>query len=488
VSELLQGFQSVLSMSNILIMIIGIITGIIVGALPGLTATMAVALITPLTFGMSTIPAMLLLLGVYCAGIYGGSITAILIHTPGTPSSAATILDGYPMVQKGKSRKALEAAIWASSIAGLISTAVLTFIAPQVAKFALRFGPQEYFALAFFGLTMIISVSSESIIKGIISTLVGLLSSAIGLGPIIGLPRFTLGINSLTAGISLVPALVGLFAIGGILAEGSTKDSKVVVKENIGPHLTFLEIAKALKTVIKSSMIGTFIGALPGTGSAIASFLSYGEAKRSSKNGHLFGTGYYEGVMASEAGNNGVTGATLIPTLTLGIPGDTITAVLLGALMIHGLSPGPKLFRDHREMMFAIFAGLFIINIIMLFIGLFSSSIYCYVINVPKSILHPIIIMLCFLGVFSVSSRIFDVFVMMIFGIIGYFFITFRFPLAPLLLGLVLGPIIESNLRRSLILSGGSMQFIIERPITLIIMIFTIIGVFIAIKKLGKKL
>ena len=483
-AELIQGFYDVLTIPNMLIMLLGIITGIIVGALPGLTATMAVALITPLTFGMNKMPAMLLLLGVYCAGIYGGSITAILIHTPGTPSSAATVIDGYPMVQQGKARKALEASIWASSLAGFISAAALTFIAPQLARFALRFGPPEYFALAVFGLTMIISVSSKSIIKGFISALVGLLASAIGLGPIIGLPRFTFGSNSLSAGISLVPALVGLFAIGEILVKGVKKGDKVVIKDAVGPHLSFREIIGALKTVMKGSLIGTFIGSLPGTGAAIASFLSYSEAKRSSKNAHLFGTGYYEGVMASEAGNNGVTGATLIPTLTLGIPGDTITAVLLGALMIHGLTPGPNLFRNYREIMFAIFAGLFLINVMMLIVGLLGANIYSYVANIPKGILSPIIIVLCFLGCFATASRLYDVVIMMFFGTIGYFFITFRFPLPPLLLGLVLGPIVESNLRRTLILGGGSPLIIITRPITFFIIILAVLGTYFAAKKL----
>ena len=313
---------SLLTFENILWLNVGLAGGIIVGALPGLTGTMAMALLLPLTYGLSSIPGMMLLLGVYCGGIYGGSITAILINTPGTPASAATSLDGYPMAQAGHGLRALHTALAASTIGGLFSVVVLLFLAPPIAQFALKFGPAEYFALALFGLTIIASVGGKSQIKGLLMGFVGLLISCIGIDPMDGVSRFTFGINRMQGGINTIPVLIGLFAITEIMAKArdmnkDTGPAVTIYKEKV----SFTDVLKYKMVLLKSSIIGVFIGAIPGTGAAISSFLAYNEARRGSKHPEEYGRGSEEGIIASETANNAVTGATLIPLLTLGIPG-----------------------------------------------------------------------------------------------------------------------------------------------------------------------
>lgn len=465
------------TIKNLLFINIGLAAGIIIGALPGLTATMGVALLLPLTFGMDSITGMLLILGVYCGGIYGGSITAVLIKTPGTPASAATILDGYIMAKQGRAGEALEMALKASTIAGLFSAFVLLFVAPQLAKFALKFGPPEYFALAVFGLTIISSINSESIIKGLISGMLGMLVSTIGLDPIGGIDRLTFGIDKLAGGINLIPAMIGLFAISEILEKTRTIDHPIGEIEKFKKqNLPWSEVMKYWKTIIKSSAIGTFIGAVPGTGAAIASFLSYNVAKRTSKNPQTFGKGNIEGVAASEAGNNGVTGATLIPLLTLGIPGDTVTAIMLGALMMQGITPGPQLFVRQAYWVYSIMLGLILVNIFMYLQGELFIKAFVNVTRIPSNMLIPILIILCVIGSYAVNNTVFDVGVMLFFGVVGYILTRLDFPITPINIGIILGPLAESNLRRSLSLSEGSYSIFINRPISAIFLLLAIIS------------
>ena len=342
--------QMVFTLPNLLWMNIGIFAGIIVGALPGLTGTMAIALLLPVTYGLDSVTGMMLLLGVYCGGIYGGSITAILINTPGTPASAATSLDGYPLAQKGHALKALHMALSASLVGGLISCAVLLFAAPMIAKFALKFGAAEYFALALFGLTIIAGVGGKSQIKGLLMGFSGLLLSCVGIDSLDGVARFTFGNVNLTAGISQIPVLIGLFAITEIMKK--VRDIHAPIGETVAVQeekIHFSDVLRYWKTLLKSSGIGVFIGAVPGTGAAISSFMAYNEAKRASKTPEEFGQGSEDGLVACEAANNAVTGATLIPLLTLGIPGDTNTAVLLGALTMQGIVAGPTLLTMPEE-------------------------------------------------------------------------------------------------------------------------------------------
>ncbi len=468
--------QNIFTWSNILAMNLGLTAGIMFGALPGLTATMGVALLLPITFGLDPITGITLLLGVYCGGIYGGSITAILIKTPGTPASAATIMDGYTMAQKGQAGKALKMALIASTIAGIFSALMLLFIAPQIAKIALKFGPAEYFSLAIFGLTIISTVSANNIIKGIIMGVLGMFVSMIGLDPIDGISRLTMGNPYLSAGIQLIPALIGLFAISEILSKvrqgNFTRKEKITKFEH--QKITLKEIKDHLRTIIKSSAIGTMIGAIPGTGAAIASFLSYNEAKRVSKTPEKFGTGHMDGVAAAEAGNNGVTGATLIPLLTLGVPGDTVTAILLGALMMQGLTPGPKLFTTHGEIVYTIMVGLILVNVFMYLQASVFVKAFVNVTKIPVNLLVCILMVLCVVGAFAVNSTMFDVKMMMVFGVIGYFMPRFGFPVTPMLLAIILGPMAEFNLRRALILSDGSYGILFSRPISLAFLIISI--------------
>ncbi len=469
--------NSLITLNNLLYINIGLAAGIVIGALPGLTATMGVALLLPLTYGLDPITGVLLLLGVYCGGIYGGSITAILIKTPGTPASAATILDGYPLALHGRAGDALSIALVASTIGGLFSALILLLVAPQLAMFALKIGPAEYFTLALFGLTIISSVSGKSIVKGLIMGVLGMLISCIGLDPIGGFERLTFGIIYLMGGINLIPMMIGLFAIAEILEKARTINLPLeMIGEYRSQKLPKGSILKSLKTILKSAAIGTFIGAVPGTGATIASFLSYNEAKRASKTPEKFGTGHLEGVAASEAGNNGVTGATLIPLLTLGIPGDTVTAVMLGALMLHGITPGPQLFVRQKVWVYSIMIGLFIVNFFMYLQGKFFIKAFINVIKVPVRIMIPALFILCFIGSFAVNNTIFDVVVMLIFGVLAYILNRLDFPITPLVISIILGPIAESNMRRALTISNGSYWIFVSRPISaffLAISIFT---------------
>lgn len=487
-SQLYQAFATVmLNPTNFFFVFIGITAGIIVGALPGLTATMGCALLIPFTFGLEPVKGLLMLLGIFCGGIYGGSISGILIRTPGTPSAAATLLDGYPLSQKGMAGKAIGMATVASFLGGTTGAVVMTFLSPQIAKIGLRFGPPEFFALAIFGLGMIITISGRSLLKGIIAGLFGLLITTVGFDPLSGVPRFTFGSLNLLGGITFIPALIGLFGYAQVFRNIEkililpTVKSKV---ENVLPKLK--EIRASLKTIIKSALIGTFIGSIPGTGCDVAAFVTYGEAKRSSKHPEKFGTGILEGVAAPEAGNNAATGGAMIPMLTLGIPGDAVTAVLLGALTIHGLQPGPLLFRDHLDVIYPIFAGMILAQFILLIVGLSGARFFARMINVDRRILTPIIFFLCVVGSYAMRFSFFDVGLSMIIGVIAYFMEYYGYPVSPILLALILGPMAEQNLRRSLIISHGDPLIFFKRPISavlIIIAMFVMISSYYRIKK-----
>ncbi|GGB31918.1 C4-dicarboxylate ABC transporter permease [Virgibacillus dakarensis] len=483
---LLNSFLAIFEFQNLLFIILGVFLGFIFGSLPGLTATMGVALMLPVTYALEPTTAMLFLLGIYCAGTYGGSASAILINTPGTPASAATVIDGYALAEQGKASVALRMALLASVVGGIFSALALLLIAPQLSKVALEFGPPEFFALALFGLTMIISVSSNNLRKGVIMGILGILISTIGLDPIGGLPRFSFGNNYLMGGINLIPALIGLFAISEIIKKSQTahinkKDQISNVEKTVTSFKTLIRRFK--KTMLKSSAIGTFIGAIPGTGPAIAAFLSYNEARRASKNKDEFGKGSLDGIAASEAGNNGVTGATLIPLLTLGIPGDTVTAVMLGALMMQGLAPGPELFVNYADVMYTIMFGLILVNIFMFIQGTFATKVFAKIKLVPINLLLPILIILCFIGSFAVNNTMFDVKVMLVFGLIGFILPKFGFPITPMLLGIVLGPIAETSFRQSLAISDGSYMIFLTKPIALVFILIAVISILLPIIK-----
>ncbi len=488
--QFLMGLQLMLTPYNIMFACFGIVAGIVIGAIPGLTVTMALALLIPMTFTMDPIPSIAMLLGIYKGGVYGGSISAILINTPGTPASSATVLDGYPMAQKGQGIKGLKMALHASVIADTSSDIVLILVAPILAAFALKFGPPEIFALVLFSLTIIAYVSGESILKGLVAASLGLLFATIGIDPIDGLSRFSFGYVDMLNGIALVPMLIGLFAISEVLVRAESG-----VKEYLGEiagryanrpedsSLTWRELRSSMRTIFRGFVIGTVLGAIPGLGAAPASFLNYGMAKRASKHPETFGKGEIEGVAAAESANNAVCGATLIPLLCLGIPGDIMTAVLMGAFMIQGITPGPMMFRDHANIIYALFVGLMVCNMANFIFGKLAIRSAGQVLRIPRGILYPVIILLCFVGSYAVNNSLFDVQVMFFFGVLGYVMRKFKFPLAPLLIAFILGPMIENGFRQSFIIFDGNIFKFFTRPISLFFLIATALTVAFTVRK-----
>lgn len=471
----------------LLLIFIGVAGGIVVGALPGLTATMGVALMIPFTFGMEVRYALPMLLGIFCSAVFGGSISAILLNTPGTPSAAATVLDGYPMAKKGEAARALNMAVFASTVGGLVGVIFMIFLSPQISKMAINFNSPEFFSIAVLGLTIIILISGDSMIKGFISGTIGMLMSTIGLDPIQGYPRFTFGSTNLYNGFELVPVLIGLFAVSEafVCCESLVKGEKVNSKmTRLFSSLT--DIKLCLKHVIKSGIIGTLIGAIPGAGGDIACFVAYGEAKRSSKNSMEFGTGIVEGVSAPESANNAVGGGAMIPMLTLGVPGDPVTAVLIGALMIHGIQPGPLMYRDHMDVVYVIFASLVVANIVMFFVASLGMPLFIKVISIGREILTPVIFILCIVGGFALRNNFFDVWTVLAFGVIGYLMQKTKMPISPILLSLILGPMAEQNLRRMLIVSNGSYAPLFTSPICLVMFAATIIMIVSSLLKRRK--
>lgn len=461
---------------HLLMMNIGIAAGIIIGALPGLSVVLAITVLLPFTFGMDSISGMYLLLGAYCGGVYGGSITAILINAPGTPNAAATVFDGFPLAQQGRAGDALKCALIASAFGGIVSCIALIFFAPMLASLAMKFGAPEYFALCIFGLVIVVSISGKSVWKSLMLAGFGLFISTIGIDSISGIPRFMFGNAKLLGGVQTVALMLGVFAVSEILLKSySGQESVSANVEFKKATIKICEIMKYWKTMLVSSLIGVFIGAVPGTGGALAAFLSYNTARYRSRKPEEFGHGSIEGVLAPEAGNNGVTGATLIPMLTLGIPGDTVVAVLFGALTMQGITPGPSLFTENKFWVYSIMGGLLLINLFMLLQGNFFVHAFAHVTRVPFCILIPCIMMFSTLGAFAIRNYIFDVFVMLAFGFCGYWLKRFDFSIAPLPIALVLGQLTENNLRRTLILGNGGAGIIFRRPIALVFLAISVL-------------
>ncbi|NLI90069.1 MAG: C4-dicarboxylate ABC transporter permease [Epulopiscium sp.] len=456
---------NVFSIPTLMAIFAGVVMGISFGAMPGLTSTMGIALLMPLTFAMKPEIGILLLIGIFVGAIYGGSITAILINTPGTPSAAATLLDGYPFTLKGEAGRALGIATVASAGGGIISGVILILIAPLLAEFALRFSAPEIFGLALFGISIIASISGDSLVKGLMSGTLGLILSLIGMDNITGYARFTFGSTFLSGGLAFIPVLVGLFALSQCFVSIEDIFEKRAEINKITRALPTKEDLKTIwPTILRAGVMGTFIGSIPGAGGDISAFVSYDMEKRVSKHPEKFGTGIPEGVAAPEASNNGTTGGALIPLLTLGIPGDSNTAVLLGAFMVHNLIPGPQLFVDHAPTVYTIFAGFMIANIVMLILGLSGQRLFVKVVSIPKQVLIPSIIVLCTVGSFAINNNFKDIMVMLVAGVIGYFLTKGGFPLSPIVLALILGPMAEGNFRRSLVMSQGSYAIFVQRP------------------------
>lgn len=487
---LIEVLTNVFTFQIFMFIILGVFTGICIGSLPGLTATMGVALVLPLTFGMEATPGILLLIGVYVGAIYGGSISAILLRTPGTPAAAATVLDGYEFSKRGESGRALGISTISSFIGGVVSVIALWLISPQLAKLALRFSAPEFFLLAIFGLSIIASISGNSLAKGVMCGALGVSLSFIGIDSITGYPRFTFNNINLLSGMSFIPVMIGLFAMSQAFSTVETIFTPDQVSQKVSKVWpTKSDWKVILKTAPISGVIGTFIGIVPGAGAEIGAFVSYSQAKRMSKHPELFGTGIPEGIAAPEAGNNGVTGGALIPMLTMGVPGDAVAAILIGALTVQGLQPGPLLFIDHKVLVYSIFLGMFVANVTMLILGLSSLKLFVKVLSVPKAILTPMIFILCVVGSYAINTSFFDVGVMLAFGILGYFLQKVDFSVSPAVLGLILGPMAEANFRRALLMSEGSFSIFFESIIAwvFVILIFFTLGMPYITKQLKKK-
>ena len=453
------------TLENILWINIGVFVGAVFAAIPGLSVILCVILFLPVTYTMTAIPGMMFLLGIYCAGGYGGSVSAILINTPGTPHAAATMLDGHPLSQQGRTKAALKIALYASTFGGIFSALMLLFLGPQVAKVAAQLGTAEYFMVCVFGLTIIAGVSGKSIIRGLVSACLGLLISCVGTDPMTSYDRFTFGIPRLYLGLDLAVCLIGLFALVEILAKAEKKrgdlhmDTRKIKDDG---KITRQEYKRMARPVLMSSIIGVLVGIIPGTGASEASWFSYNTAKNLSKHPEEFGHGSVEGIAAAESANNAVTGATLIPMLTLGIPGDGTVAIMLSALMINGLNPGLSLFTTDGDIMYAIMLGLILVNLFMFLHGKFLTSLFAKVVSIPQEILTPIIVIFCFAGAYSVNENYFDVAVALVFGVLAWVLRKLDLPPVPILLGLVLGRMTETNFRRALLISNGDPSIFVQ--------------------------
>lgn len=468
------------TLENILWINIGVFVGSVFAAIPGLSVILCVILFLPVTYTMTAIPGMMFLLGIYCAGGYGGSVSAILINTPGTPHAAATMLDGHPLSRQGRTKAALKIALYASTFGGVFSALMLLFLGPQVAKIAAQLGTAEYFMVCVFGLTIFAGVSGKSIIRGLVSACLGLLISCVGTDPMTSYDRFTFGIPRLYLGLDLAVCLIGLFALVEILAKAEKKLGELrldTAKMHDDGKITRQEFKRMIRPVLMSSLIGVMVGIVPGTGASEASWFSYNTAKNLSKHPEEFGKGSVEGIAAAESANNAVTGATLIPLLTLGIPGDGTVAIMLSALMINGLNPGLSLFTTDGDIMYAIMLGLILVNIFMLIQGKFLTTLFAKVVSIPQEILTPIIVIFCFAGAYSVNENYFDVAVALVFGALAWVLRKLDLPPVPILLGLVLGRMTETNFRRALLISNGDPSIFLQSIYCKIFLALIIIAV-----------
>ncbi|MFV0441429.1 MAG: tripartite tricarboxylate transporter permease [Lachnospirales bacterium] len=483
----LEGLLSVLNLGCITAIIIGVIIGIIFGSIPGLTSTMAVALCLPITFSMTPIMGISMLIALYVGGTSGGLISAILLKIPGTPSSMATTFDGVPMAEKGEAGRALGVGILYSFIGTIFSIIALIFISPTLAKIALKFGPYEYFAICLFALTMIGSMVGDNLLKGLLSAIMGITFSLFGIASIGGVERFTFGITSLENGFDMLPVMIGLFAVAEVLkvaSQGLIEFSNTTGGYKIkGFGISISEFMEQSWNMVRSALIGIGIGILPGIGGATSNIVAYSVAKQQSKYPEKFGTGIIDGVIATETSNNASIGGALIPLLTLGIPGDTVTAMILGGLTLHGITPGPLLFQNSGTLVYGIFAAFLIATIVMLIVEYGGIRVFVKVLSVPKYFLLPIVMMLCVVGTYGANHNMFDVWTALIFGIVGFFMSKYKIPQAPLILGFVLGTTIEENLIRGLMYSNNNFLIFFSSPIAATFIGITIFTVLYKIYK-----
>jgi len=462
-SDILTGLQSVITPQVLLYMLIGVVIGLIFGSIPGLTSNMAVALCLPMTYKMATELGVSFLIALFVGGISGGLISAILINIPGTPASVATTFDGAPMAKQGMAGKALGVGISASFVGTILSIVALICIAPILAKFALKFGPYELFAVCFFSMTMLSSLVADSVLKGITAAVLGIIFSLVGVAPTGGSDiRFGFGIKALASGFNILPVLIGLFAVSEIFFTAMHPEN-ATAKENISDYkikglgYTLSEAKSQLWNLFRSSLIGIGIGILPGIGGGTSNIISYSVAKQSSKYPEKFGTGIIDGIVASETANNASIGGAMIPLLVLGIPGDTVTALLLGGLTIKGINPGPLLFKNQGTLIYGIFFAMIICTIFMALVMYLGMPFFVKVLQIPRYLLLPVVLALCFVGTYGTNNRLFDCWVALGFGVVGFIFKKLDLPIPPFILGFILGGTVELNLIRSIQYSNGDL-------------------------------
>ncbi|WP_299742062.1 tripartite tricarboxylate transporter permease [uncultured Rossellomorea sp.] len=487
---LVDGLLTTLTPMNLLLVFVGMLVGVFFGSLPGISSSMGIVLMLPFTYYMGILPSIMLLVALYAGSAYGGSITAILFNTPGTPESVATTFDGYPMTKNGKAGRALSLAISASAFGGIFSVLIMLFLAPPLSKVALNIQSAEYFALTVLGLTVISSIGTKSPIKAITSGLIGILIAMIGMDPIVGANRFTFGNVELMNGLEMIPIMIGAFALAEVLNQVTDKQKDLNMSNKVSLEtIKIVELIKHKWVLLKSAVIGTVIGILPGTGGSIASIVSYGEAMRTSKNKEQFGSGEEEGVVAPEAANNAAAGGAMIPTLVLGIPGSPTTAIILAALALQGLQPGPQLMTEQPLMLYCIFFSMLIASVTVFIGGRLGVKAFAAILKLPYSMLGTLIVLLSMVGSYAVGNSMFNVWVMLVFGILGYFMKKYHFSPASLVLGLVLGPMMEENFRRNLLVTEGDYLSFITKPISGIILLIAVLAMFYPIiaKALKKK-
>lgn len=474
---LLLGLAQIADPTLLLIIFIGTVAGVVVGALPGLSSTMATAILVPFTVTMDPLPAIALLAAIYCSSTFAGSITAILINTPGVASSAPTCLDGFPMAQRGEAGRALGIATVSSTIGGIFSVLVLMVAAPLLARLAYQFGPPEYFALALFSMSMLATVASGPAVKNLIAGAFGVLLATIGLEQSTGVERFMFDVPHLSEGISFIPVLIGVFGISEMLVQSTLLGQAKQLLAMTAVKLPSWEDYKRIwRTILQSCGIGTFIGVLPAEGATVAAMIGYNEAKRWSKNKAEFGNGAPEGIAGAEAANNSATGGAMVPTLALGIPGSGTTAVILGAFLVLGIRPGPHLFVEQQDFVFAIFGSMLVANIMFFFLGLIGAKVFARLTLVPDTFLWPGVFVLSVIGAYSLDQSFFDVLVMIASGVVGYVMRRYGFSVVPLAMGLILGELVETTLQQSLIIFDNELWPFLTRPLVVVFLVLTVLG------------
>ncbi len=484
---LLTGILSALSIGPVIAILAGVAIGIFMGAIPGLTAAMAIALLSPVTFGMDPLTAIAFLIGIYKGGTFGGSISAILLNIPGSPEATATAFDGYPLARKGRVKKALQMALYASVGGAILADFLLYVVAAPFSRIALKFGPAELTFVVLFAFTFVAGLTGRSMTRGLIACAFGILCAMVGLDPMTAVPRLTFDFIELQDGLPLLPIAIGMLGVAEVIfavernlqrRRMDPNDKAATISHSSGPSLKVAEFLKYWKTIIRSSLIGSAIGALPGIGGSMAAFVGYGTAKKYSKEPEKFGSGALDGVAGPEAANSAVVGGSFVPLLTLGIPGNVTTALLIGIFLVHGIEPGPHVFKTQPVLIYGIFTLLFLANFFNLFVGLLGSSLYSHIVRVPEYVSYSVIGLTCLTGVYAASNSVFNLYIMIIFAVIGYFMKKFDYSFVAFLIGFVLAPEFELSFRSFILVAQGDpLGLLLDRPIALLFCLMTIVAI-----------